>query len=230
MKGKLLEIIKNINVARLRQSAYKYREFPKYNVPTAFINSISQNLPVLLFSYFFSQEIVGFYGLAKMVLQRPVGIMSQSVSKVFLQKSSEIQNQGGNLYNNLKKTTLGLAAIGVIPFVILTIAGKWIFGFVFGKEWLEAGLYAQALAPWLFLLLINQPATQTYIVKQKLRFQLCFNCINVFMRFASITAGFYIFHDAFYSVLLFSATGVFINIFFILYAFKIVQKDKKHVE
>lgn len=230
MKGKLSEIIKNINVARLRQSAYKYREFPKYNMPTGFINSISQNLPVLLFSYFFSQEIVGFYGLANMVLKRPVAIMSQSISKVFLQKSSEIQNQGGDLYKNLRKTTLGLAVIGIIPFAILTIAGKWIFGFVFGKEWLEAGLYAQALAPWLFLLLINQPATQTYLVKQKLRFLLYFNCINVFIKFISITAGFYIFHDAFYSVLLFSASGVFMNIFFILNALVIVKKEKKYVK
>lgn len=218
------EIRKNVNLREMKRCAREYYKFPYYGMPTSFINSVSQNLPVFLFAYFFSQKVVGFYGLANMVLRRPVEIMSQAISKVFLQKSAEIENKGGDLYVNLKKTTLGLIAIGIIPFAVITVAGKWIFGFVFGEEWCEAGVYAQLLSPWLFLLFINKPANQIYIVKQKLRFNMYINYINIFIRFVSISAGFYFFHKAFHAILFFSISGVAINIFFILYAFSLTKR------
>lgn len=213
------EIRKNVNLTDIKRCAREYYKFPRYNMPSEFINSMSQNLPVFLFAYFFSQKVVGFYGLANMILRRPVGVMSQAISKVFLQKSAEIENKGEDLYVNLKKTTLGLIVIGIIPFAVFTVAGEWIFGFVFGEEWAEAGLYAQVLAPWLFLALINKPANQVYIVKQKLRFMMYFNYINIICRFFAIISGYYIFHKPFYAIFLFSIVGIIMNIFFILYAF-----------
>ena len=215
MKGKLSEIIKNINIASLKQSAYEYRKFPKYNMPTGFMNSISQNLPVLLFSYFFSLEIVGYYGLANMVLRRPVEVMSQAISKVFLQKSSEIQNQGGNLYNNFKKITLGLVAIGIIPFALLTIAGKWIFGIVFGQEWCEAGTYVQVLAPWLFFAFINPPANQIITVLQKLKFKMYWDMFNIILKSVLILLGSILFNSPIIALILFSISGVIMNIYLI---------------
>ena len=208
-----------VTLAGIKDVARKYNKFPRYNMPTAFINAISQNLPVFLFGYFFSQEVVGLYGLANMILRRPVNLMSQAISKIFLQKSAEIENKGGEQYNNLKKTTLGLALIGIIPFAALTISGKWIFGFIFGKEWCEAGLYAQALAPWLFLAFVNPPANQIYIIKQKLRFLWYFNCVYIIFRFVAIVSGYYIFQKAFPVIVLFSITGIIMNLFFILHAF-----------
>ncbi|MCK5214492.1 MAG: oligosaccharide flippase family protein [Candidatus Omnitrophica bacterium] len=225
LKEKLPEITKNISIANLRQSAYEYRKFPKYNMPTEFINSISQNLPIILFSYLFSQKIVGFYGLANMVLRGPVNIMSESISKVFLQKLSEMKNHGSNLYNNLQKTTLGLAVIGIIPFAVLTIAGKQIFGFVFGQEWSEAGLYAQVLAPWLFLAFIASPANQIYIVLQKLKFKLHFNIINIALKVSAIILGYLLFKTPVSAVTFFSITGVIMHVYYISYAFNLAKKS-----
>jgi len=218
-KGKLSDIVRNTNISGLKQSAYEYRKFPKYNMPTGFINSISQNLPVLLFSYFFSQEVVGFYGLANMVLRRPVNVMSQAISKVFLQRSSEIQNEGGDLYNNLKKTTLGLAAIGVIPFAILAMFGKWIFGFVFGQGWSEAGVYTQILAPWLFVMLIKTPANQIIFTKQRLRFNLIFNISSIMATTGIVLICFIFTNSPIIALVGFSCTGFIFYSYFIFNCF-----------
>ncbi|MDG5467419.1 oligosaccharide flippase family protein [Deltaproteobacteria bacterium IMCC39524] len=222
--GLFPEIKNNVNLANMKIVARNYRRFPQYNMPTNFVNNISQSLPVFLLTFFYSNEVVGFYGLASLILKRPVSLMSQSLGKVFLQKSSEIQNQGGDLYISLKKTTLGLVAIGFLPFFLLTLGGKWIFGYIFGINWAEAGLYAQVLAPWLFIALINRPSNQIYIVKQKLRFLMYFNYLLIIVRLFSLYLGYLIFHDALYTVLLFSISGVVMNLYFIFNAFVITRK------
>jgi lipopolysaccharide exporter len=222
------KIRKNVSLLGLKQAAREYYRFPRYSMPTAFINSLSQNLPVFLYSYYFSQEVVGFYGLANMILRRPISVMSEAMSKTFLQKSAEIENNRGALYPNLKKATIGLAVIGIIPFGVLMIAGKSIFGILFGLKWSEAGLYAQVLAPWLFLAFINSPANQIYTVKQKLRFQMYFNYIQISLRFISIVLGYYLFNSALYATLLFSMTGIVMNIWYIIYAFLLAHRSPDH--
>jgi O-antigen/teichoic acid export membrane protein len=208
----------------MRQVAWEYIKFPKYSMPTGALNSISQNFPVLLFAYLFSQEVVGFYGLANMVLRRPIALMSQSLSKVFLQKSAEVENKGGTHFTNLKKTTLGLVIIGIMPFTVLTFFGGRLFGLIFGSQWVIAGGYAQILAPWLFLLFINKPANGIYIVKKKLRFMFYFNIISIISRLAAIVGGYQIIPKPWFAIAIFSTVGILTNIYFIYYAFSISKR------
>ncbi len=201
--------------------AKEYVKFPQYAMPTGLLNSLSQNLPILLFAYYFSQDVVGYFGLANAVLRNPIRLMGDSISKVYLQKAAYLQSKGLNLRDSMVKTTLGLIGIGIIPFSLLTFGGRWIFSFVFGSDWATAGLYAQLLAPWLFFGFINPPATQVIIVKQALRFNLCFNVINSFLRAASIVIGYYVFVSPQAVIGAFSACGVLVNLFYISYAFSL---------
>lgn len=203
--------------------AKEYVKFPQYAMPTGLLNSLSQNLPILLFAYYFSQEVVGYFGLANVVLRKPIYLMGESISKVYLQKAAQLQTNGLSLRDSMVKTTLGLIGIGIIPFGLLTVEGPWIFSFVFGSDWATAGLYAQLLAPWLFFLFINPPATQVIIVKQALRFNLYFNVFNTLLRVASIVIGYYLFRRPEFVIGAFSACGVLVNLFYVAYAFSLTK-------
>jgi lipopolysaccharide exporter len=210
--------IEIINVAR------EYSKFPKYAMPTGLLNSLSQNLPVLLFAHYFSQDIVGYFGLASAVLRQPISLMGESFGKVYLQKAAELQSQDRNLRDSMIKTTLGLIGVGIVPFGLLTIGGRWIFSFVFGEDWATAGLYAQMIAPWLFLGLINPPATQVIIVRQALRFNLLYNIVTMLMRIGSIVLGYYLLPQPWAVIGAFSACSVLVNLFYISYAFSLTKE------
>ncbi len=210
-----------LSIAKMRDVAVEYIKFPLYQLPTLLINSLSQSLPVILFAAYFSPEVVGFYGLANKVLRQPIYLIGDSLKKIFLQKSAETEHVQGNHFNNLKRTILALSAIGIVPFVLLTLYGKQIFVVIFGAQWSDAGVYAQLLSPWLFTMFLNPPVNQIYLVKQKLGFLFWFNIVTIVLRLSAIIIGYYFFKNPFVTIGLFSLAGVILNIFFISNAFLI---------
>jgi O-antigen/teichoic acid export membrane protein len=205
----------------IREVAREYKSFPKYNSPTALMNNLSQNIPTFLFAYYFSAEFVGFYALAVRILKKPILLVSDSVRSVFLQRVAEMQSKGQSQRAHFMKTTLVLAAVGVIPFGIITIWGEWIFSFVFGEKWAIAGFYVRFLSPWLFLMLINPPATSVILVKQKLSNYLIFNVLLLSFRTIAIICGYFISADPWVAVALFSGVGFIANLMLIFYAYKL---------
>jgi len=218
------DIKKNIDFKSIRRAAIEYSDFPKYNIPTALIHSLNQNIPVLFFSLFFSNKILGFYGLANIILRKPVTVMSESVSKVFVQRTAEVKNQGGDIYSLLRKTTFGLFLTGILPFGLLAVIGESLFSFVFGKEWSVAGGYAQILSPYLFFLFINKAANQVYLVKEKLKSLFSFRVLQLVLTSLCFVVGGVIYKSPDICLYGYMLSGVFINIFFVQTAFKLSKR------
>jgi O-antigen/teichoic acid export membrane protein len=221
----LNDMRKTIRKPDMLRVAQEFRDFPKYKIWTGFLKSVAQNLPVFWLAYFFSNEVVGFFGLANSLLKKPINLISQSISRVFLQKAAETEARSQDHRKNLTKATLGLAFIGIIPFGILMIGGREIFTFLFGNEWSEAGLYAQLLAPWLFTGFIKSPSTQFLLVKRKLRFGLYFNIVNIIFISLAIVIGMLLCPEPWGALLLFSAIGVLANLYLIRFAFCLLPKE-----
>ena len=216
------KLFKNsITWREIREVAHEYKSFPKYNSPTALMNTLSQNIPAFLFAYYFSIEFIGFYALAVRILKKPILLVSDSVRSVFLQRVAEMQSKGQSQRAHLMKTTIVLAAVGIVPFGIITIWGEWIFSFVFGVKWALAGFYARFLSPWLFLMLVNPPATSIILVKQKLSNYLIFNILLLSFRTIAIIFGYFISSDPWVAVALFSGVGFIANLMLIFYAYKL---------
>lgn len=222
----------SITWREVREVAQEYKNFPKYNSATAFMNSISQNIPALLFAYYFSIETVGFYALAARILKKPVLLVSGSVRGVFYQRLAEMQTKGESQRTNFLKTTISLAVAGIIPFGIIIISGEWIFSLVFGAKWAVAGFYARILSPWLFLVLINPPATSVILVKQKLANYMIFNVLLLSTRIFAIIFGYFISSDPWVAIALFSGCGFIANLMLIFYAYRLtgyyVSKETGH--
>ena len=227
VKENIAVFVKNISKNEILHAAKKFKKFPKYNTWSALLNSFSQNLPIFLFAYYFSHEIVGYYGLANSILRRPIAVMAESMSKVFLQKAAETEIKGQSLRKQWEKATLGLAAIGIVPFGALMIGGEWIFSFVFGEKWAAAGFYAQILSPWLFLLFINPPSTQILLVKQKMKFILYYNIGSTLFRLLAIMLSYRLFKQPWVAILFFSATGVIVNIYYMTFAYTSTKELNK---
>ena len=147
-------LLSHINTLKLLALAKKYRKFPKFQVPHAFLNNFSSNIPIYLFSSFFSSTIVGFYALSTRIVYAPFMIIAGASSKVYSQRLSEIYHENGDAYSFTIKILESLSRKIILPFLIIVIFAPNIFAFIFGEVWREAGVYTQILSPWMFMVLM----------------------------------------------------------------------------
>ncbi|HEY3856180.1 MAG TPA: oligosaccharide flippase family protein [Verrucomicrobiae bacterium] len=146
----------------------EYKDFPLYSTPQNVLNAVSAGAPVILLSHYYGIAVGGFYAFATRILEAPMRLALGSLRQVLFQKISEINNKGDELTPIFGKCTNGLF-LGVIgPAVIGFIFAPRVFALVFGKQWYEAGEYAQWLLVWFIPAFCNLPAA---LVLRVLRYQ-----------------------------------------------------------
>jgi len=214
-----IKLVKNINRFDTKAMAIEYRKFPYYLSWTGLLDTFSQQIPIWLLAHFFTPIVVGFYSLANRILRLPITFITQSVRQVYLQKVSELYAYGKSVKASFIKSTLGLFAVGIVPFSIFFLFGKPLFTFVFGTDWSTAGVYVQIISPWLFLTFINAPARTLYTVCQKQDVLLISHILLTIFSGLSILVGYHLFNSVEKSLLLFSLIGVIFNLCMIGYGY-----------
>jgi O-antigen/teichoic acid export membrane protein len=202
----------NSSKSNLKILAHKHKDFPLYRAPQQFINALSQSLPVLILASFFGPAAAGFYALGKTVLSMPSTLIAKAVGDVFYPRITEAAHNNENLFKLVLKATLALAIVGILPFGIVTIFGPWLFGFVFGAEWVVAGEYARWLSLWLYFMFMNSPSNMIIPILGIQGLYLLFTCFTLAIRFVAMFIGYYAFNSDMISIILFSASGAIINI------------------
>ncbi len=214
----------NISKKRINDNLSRYKNFPKFQSTSVLINSLSQHLPIILLTLFYSAEIAGFYSLTHRALTAPARLIGNSVRQVYFQRASKIFNKNESIRQILSKSTLGLIKVSIIPFVIIGIFAQSIFIFIFGKEWLISGIYAQLIIVYIFALTINSPSVMTLQILGMQKFSMVYEIFLAIFRFLAIYLGYLFYNNHFVSISMFSIVGVTFNIYLITYVFKKVKK------
>ena len=196
----------------LKELAHRHRDFPLYRAPQNFINAASQSLPLLMLAAFFGPAAAGFYTLAKMVMAMPTTLIGKAVGDVFYPRITEASHRGEHLTRLILKATLVLAGIGLLPFAAVIAFGPWLFGLVFGADWVHAGEYARWLSLWLYFMFLNRPAIMALPVLQAQRFHLIFTVFTITVRALVLMIGYYLFNSDLVAVALFGISGALLNV------------------
>jgi len=211
----------------IKTVARRHRDFPLFRAPQVFINAASQGLPVLMLAAFFGPAPAGFFTLGKKILGTPTRLIGQSVRDVFYPKISEAAQRGESLSKLIFMATLYMAAIGIIPFAIITLFGPWLFGFVFGSEWTVAGEYARWLSIMLFFQYINRPAVAAIPVIGIQKGLLFYEFFSTGSKLIVLYIGFVIFMNDVFSIAAFSIAGALAYISLILWVLASAKKRNK---
>ncbi|MFG6114180.1 lipopolysaccharide biosynthesis protein [Halobacillus sp. MO56] len=207
----------------IKELAREYKDFPLYRAPQVFLNAITQGLPILILVTFFGPASAGFYSVGKTVLDVPSRLIGKAIGDVFYPHISEAANNGKNLTQLIKKATTSLLATGVIPFGIIILFGPWLFGLVFGDNWMVAGEYARWTALWAFIMFVYQPCIRALPVLNEQALHLYFTIISLVTRVIALAVGYYVYSSDVVAVALFGVTGAILNIILILIT---LQKSK----
>jgi len=200
-----------------------YKNFPKYQTTSVLINSFSQHLPIFLLALFYSAEVAGFYSLTQRAMTTPVRLIGNSVRQVYYQKASKLFSNKSNILRIFNKSTSGLVKSSIIPLILIAIFAQPLFVFLFGKEWLVSGIYAQIIAIYIFTMLINPPATMTLQIFGMQKFSMIYELFLAFCRFIAIYLGYVIWKNHFFSVGFFAFIGIVFNIGLIIYVYKKIK-------
>lgn len=215
---------KGVSINRMLINMNNYIFFPRYQSFTVFINSISQNAPILLFTGFFSVEIAGLYALTSRVLHVPVSLVGASTKEVYYQKASKMYANGENIYRLYKETTLSLAKLFVIPFFVVLFFGDNLFELVFGSDWVLSGNFSQILILWVFFSFINPPSVISFSILNLQKVQLQLEIVSVILRTTGIFIGYYFYNSFWVSIVLFVISSVGVNMLLIGIIFSKLKK------
>jgi O-antigen/teichoic acid export membrane protein len=192
----------------LKELAFRHRDFPLYRAPQNFINAASQSLPILMLAAFFGPIAAGFYTLAKMVMGMPTALVGKAVNDVFYPRITEAAHNGENLPRQIVQATVALLALGAVPFGLVVLFGPWLFGLVFGEDWVIAGEYARWLAFFFLFNFINKPSVAAVPVLGIQRGLLVYELFSTGAKVLGLVVGFYWFGSDVWAVALFSVVGV----------------------
>lgn len=182
-----------VTLNSVRKAAKDNSEYPKYMVWAALCNSLTNHALVLLIGALFSVTAAGAIFLAYRVLMMPTKLLAKNISLVNLQEASELS---GERMSRLYKRRVGsMLVIGSGPLALTVVVAPWIFPLVFGPEWREAGVIAQALAPAVYLQFVFMSfltlftalrAQRAYLAWSAGRFLLTVTCLFAGARFGDL--------------------------------------------
>lgn len=174
----------SMHVAAKRHSAA-----PKYLLPTALLDVVTLQLPVLLITAWFSSEAAGQFSMAWKILALPMALMGGAVGQVFLQRFSQIWPDARSARWLLFRTWKILVLAGVLPTILVMVFGEQLFTWALGGAWSEAGGMAAVMAPMLLAILVSSPTSSTFLVLGMQKHSLFFGIAVLIYRPACLSIG-----------------------------------------
>jgi O-antigen/teichoic acid export membrane protein len=195
-----------LSFSEIRRLARKYRLFPKFNMWQALINNVSAAFPVFIFSSFFSTTIAGFYTFGFMILHRPVHLLVSAFYQVIFQRFVEKSHRKESIRPELNLFIKRAIQLMLLPFILMGIFAPDIFGFVFGENWTEAGVYARYMLPWIFVGGLAMPLSFMPDMYQEQRRAMIIDGIRLILRLLGMVIGL-VYHDIYLALGLYSVAS-----------------------
>ncbi|WP_020146550.1 lipopolysaccharide biosynthesis protein [Thioalkalivibrio sp. ALJ15] len=195
-------------------AAKRYRRFPIYSTWAGGFNTLGTETPPLLFAALFSPAVAGLYMLAHRVLAMPAQLIGKAVADVFFGDAPD-NHRNDQLGTAVSRITATLSQIALPPIVLFSLFAPSLFSGIFGESWREAGVYAQWLAPMIYINFITSPITTLTTVLEKQAHALFFQSLLLVMRLSGLVVG-ALLGDIILAVILFSlgtfiARGIFLS-------------------
>ena len=157
-----------------------FADFPRYRLPSQFLLIVSSRAPLLYYAWRFGPETTGQLSLALTMIAMPMTLFGQTTGQAYYSEIAKIGNKNPEkIYKITKDITKKLILISVPPFLILVISGPWLFQFVFGENWHEAGVFSRILAIYLLTQFVSSPLVNAMTVFEKLRMFFIINLVRV---------------------------------------------------
>jgi O-antigen/teichoic acid export membrane protein len=162
------ESFRAVTRADIAATATRYRRFPIFSAPSAFLTMLGVEAPLLLIVALYGAGVGGQFALAQRIVALPVGLVAAAVGQVYFAEAARRNRElPAELRTLFWKTSRTLAIIAIGPFALAALTAPLLFGPIFGHNWSEAGVYVAILAPMYFLQFVTWPTGGTLDVLER---------------------------------------------------------------
>jgi O-antigen/teichoic acid export membrane protein len=197
-----------INFPSLFSTAIAFKKFFQFDLLSGLLNAISLNIPIIILSIYYTKSVVGQYSMAFTIINLPMILIGSSIGQIFYERISKLDTQS-QISQASKKVINQLLVMGSFMMIILAF-GDQLFSFVLGDNWLQAGIFAQYMAPWVYMVFIASPLSNLYLKHSLQKRLLSFNIILLLSRTLVLLGSIYLLKDVYLVILLFSIAGFLI--------------------
>ncbi|MGD0862581.1 MAG: oligosaccharide flippase family protein [Candidatus Limnocylindrales bacterium] len=164
---------RRVSRAGIAAAARRYRWFPTFSSPSALMNALGLEVPLLSVVAFYGAANGGRYALADRACAIPLTLVAAAVGQVYLAEvARNARDQPAAVRGLFLRTTRSLARMAIGPAILLAALGPLLAGPVFGPNWSETGLFVAILAPMYFVAFVTAATGDTLYVVERLDLQL----------------------------------------------------------
>ncbi len=162
------DLWKAVDFVSMKSMAYRYKKFPLVSSWSALLNTAGFSLPILLLSSLYGAAVAGSFGFSQRIVSLPLNLVGVAISQVFFSEGATLSKKDpAKLLELTTKTARKLFLLGLLVAAILIPFGPWLFAFVFGDAWREAGVYSQVLSIMLVTRFAVSPVSQALSIIEK---------------------------------------------------------------
>ncbi len=222
--AKCKQFLTDLNFGRLRLMASQNKTFPLYYLPANLLLTLSGNIPIFFFQAKFGAQAVGLFALASSMLEIFNRLIPYAIVPVFLQKANELMAESKELLAKKAYQLFGVMLLmSTVIFVGVTLLGASVFSIVFGEQWHEAGVYAEALAIHNSLTFVVVSLSEVYNVTKSQRMLLANTIVNFVLRLVAVLIITYSAFSQINSILIYSLISSLGAIVYLFGIFKILN-------
>ena len=185
-----LRVLTRISMTEVFDIGKKYKKYPLSLLPGNLINRYTADLPIYMFTAYFSPAITGAFVLANTIMAIPLKVIGSSFGSVFLQKANELYlNNPDKMSRFANRINRKMLLVGTLAFGMLFGFGDLIFSVFFGTEWTIAGKFAALFSVYFIFKLASSPMTKVFRVVGKEHYSLYVSVVLALSRILGVWIG-----------------------------------------
>ncbi|AMS26962.1 hypothetical protein AEM51_07980 [Bacteroidetes bacterium UKL13-3] len=217
-------LLKNLSLIKAVRAGIEYKKFPLTILWAELLVTFSQQLMPLLLTSIYTSSIVGLFAFSNRILKIPSILLSNSIWGVFRVEAIKIKNNNQPIIPIYLSTLKKLLLVGLLPYLVILIAGQFIFQIAFGDKWVISGLYAQIMSLYVYSDLVAFPLSSIFIICNKSKLYFLVQIITILFTVGGILLGKWWGGDI-YSIVLYSGFGILANVISVFLSYKIASRD-----
>ncbi|MDH5134404.1 MULTISPECIES: lipopolysaccharide biosynthesis protein [unclassified Microbacterium] len=145
----------------------RYWRSPVILAPSALLNALGSQLPLVMVAAWFGTAEAGQLGMAQRLVFLPAALLGAALAQVFgAEIADRLRNRSGSSRGLYLKATLRIGMVAAPMCLAILLASPWLLPWLLGPGWQQSGLLAQAMAVSASVGLIVSPLSAVYAVHQ----------------------------------------------------------------
>lgn len=203
----------------LKHVLIKYKDFPKYQMPSNFLKGFGAQFPILIMSFYFGTSFVGQYNMGQRLLFLPITIVGGAMGQVHFKQATDLANNGHDVGEFTYKVVKSILIFAFIPLLLFAVFGQLMFKIFLGVQWGMAGTIAQIRSyEFLFTTMVFS-VSYILVVLKKQKMMLVYTVLTLLFNNLVVFFGGRVLANDIVTVFILSIGSAILNLLFLLYAF-----------